>query len=145
MGISPMYRSTQYSQKTPKTAFVQDDTGPSLSLTSRKVSQSLTELYTYKDYTAVPSFVEQHSFLLPVLFEAHSHIRRYFPDAPLVLRVRASPEGPDDDQLVVEIQPVMVVDEALDKLHKIGDDWWLENMSRSEHRLLITISPRGEG
>jgi hypothetical protein len=53
--------------------------------------ESLENLYNFRQKTQVLEFLEKHPFLIPLLLEAHPHIRQHFPDSPLFLEYVPDP------------------------------------------------------
>src|SRR5579864_4905737 len=53
---------------------------------------SIENLYIFEDANEVTSFLEENPFLIPLLQEAHTHIKEYFPDSDVMLEVNTDPE-----------------------------------------------------
>jgi hypothetical protein len=98
----------------------------------------LEKLYSLREKNEILEFLEAYQFLIPVLLEAPDKIRHYFPDAQLFLECVTDPEGIDDDLLELAICINIEPDEAVDKLNKFQDDWWL-NLSNKIRQPLYPI------
>lgn len=99
--------------------------------------ESLERLYTFREPTEVLQFLEKYPFLVPLLLEAHEHIRHYFPDSPLFLQYVPDPEI-DYSQLVVYIATDLEPEEATDTLDQF-DDWWVEVPNRGQDKMSISL------
>lgn len=100
--------------------------------------ESLERLYTFREPTEVLQFLEQYSFLVPLLLNAHKTIRKYFPDSPLFLEYVTDPEI-DDPQLVVFIATNLEPEEALDRLDEFDDDWYNDNSNRDQGKMYFNL------
>lgn len=100
--------------------------------------ESLENLYNFRQKSEVLDFLEKHPFLIPLLLEAHTHIRQHFPDSPLFLQYITDPEI-DFPQLAVYIDrpQELNAEEAIDKLESIDDDWWIDAEPKSQGKMFI--------
>lgn len=87
---------------------------------------SLRELYSLPDPQDVQLFLGQHPLLLNLLQEAPSKISEYFPGASLSLQVVSDYEIPDWRKLVIYISTDLDVDEVIDRLNSLDEEWWLD-------------------
>ena len=102
--------------------------------------QTLEQQYIFRDRAEVIGFLENHSFLIPLLLEAYSRIGLYFPEYPeVILEVVTDPEVPDDNQLVASIKTNLSPNEALEKLDSFDSKWWLQSMDRARGELCINV------
>ena len=99
--------------------------------------ESLENLYNFRQKTEVLDFLEKHPFLIPLLLEAHTHIRQHFPDAPLFLEYVPDPEI-DDPHLVVYIATNLETEAALDRMDLL-DDWWVEVPNRGQGKMFFNV------
>lgn len=100
--------------------------------------ESLEKLYSWREKKEVLEFLETSQFLIAILLEAPDKICHYFPEAQLFLECVTDPEGIDDDMLELAICMNLDPDEAVDKLNKFQDDWWL-NLSDKIRQPLCPI------
>lgn len=99
----------------------------------------LNNKYTLKTAADVYDFVGSNPHLLPLLMEAYSRIRNYFPSEILLLEVVTDPEEIGYKQLVVYICTDLSPQDAIDKLDQLDDNWWLNVSDASDSKLLIQV------
>ena len=100
--------------------------------------EALEKLYTYRRPNEVKGYIKAYPFLVPLLVEAHDKIREYFePQSEVVLEVVTDPEADDERELFAFIQTNCTPEEALDRLNRLDQEWWLDASLRSEEKLCI--------
>lgn len=99
--------------------------------------QSLERLYTIRRPAEVLQFLDKYPFLVPLVVEAHGHIRHHFPDSPLFLEYVPDPEI-DYPQLIVYIVTDLNPDKAIDTLDKF-DGWWVKVSDKGQDKLSINL------
>ena len=100
----------------------------------------LADLYTVRDPSRVQGFLESHPSLAGLLLETYPHIRGVFGrESALVLEVISDPESPSDDRLFVLIGTSSPAEEALNRLARLDETWWLRAMGRAESALSIDV------
>jgi hypothetical protein len=131
------------STKSPEVRKIQeiwDNRGACTVCAANFSTQLLEREYIFRDRRQVKDFLENHPFLLPLLFEAYGKIRIYFEPYPQVfLEVVTDPEVPEDIKLVAFIQTSIEPEEALKKLNRLDCEWWLQAMDRARGRLCIHL------
>ena len=102
---------------------------------------SLADLYRFDDREAVTGILYRHDFLVDLLLEAREHIRTHFgPDTPAALEVFHDPEDEHGDpELFALIETTLPAEEALMRLDRLDETWWLEALPRSQFILTITL------
>ncbi len=102
---------------------------------------SLADLYRFNDREAVTGFIYRHDFLVELLIEARKHIRTHFgPDTPAALEVLQDPEDEHGEpELLALIETTLPPEEALMRLDRLDETWWLEALPRSQFILTITL------
>lgn len=91
------------------------------------VGLNLPSGYGYRDGFAVSSFLHSNPSLIPILRDAPRNIAGHFEDGPsLVLEVVSDPEGSESDRLFLFIQTRLPSDLAIERLHQLDDEWWLD-------------------
>jgi hypothetical protein len=86
------------------------------------------------------TFLERYPAIAPLLFDIRSNIRRFFGDDPVRLEMFYDPEWPEDGpKLVVDIQTCADPMEALDRIHKFDDEWWIQKYKDIDAPLLVTF------
>lgn len=93
----------------------------------------------YGDKIKVFGFLKSNSELLDLVLEAYSVIRRHFRFAPLSLKLHWNPETSEEDYLIFTISTSLTAEEAIKELDMIDDEWWLDNMHRSDDKLSIDL------
>lgn len=102
--------------------------------------ESLEKLYTFREPSEVLQFLEQYPFLVALALEAHEHIRKEFPDCPLYLKISIDPEIPSWDMLRIGIDTdIKDPEEAIDRIERIDDDWWLDAEGRSQGKMFLNL------
>jgi hypothetical protein len=101
--------------------------------------EALMRSYTFREQDEVVQFLAQYPFLIPVLLEAPEKIRQYFPDSQLFLEVVPDAEVIDWVQLVLSILTNLEPYKAVNKLHQLDRDWWLNNTSHEIRKQLFTL------
>ena len=106
----------------------------------RAVLRELGRDYQISDEEEVLSFLERHPAVAPLLFEIRSNIRRFFDEDPVRLDMSHDPEWPEDEpELVVNIQTALEPMEALARLHKFDDEWWIKRLRETRPPLIVSI------
>jgi len=97
--------------------------------------------YTLRHPGDVVEFLSRYSSLLEILEEAPRQIHRHFGDgmSGLVLEAVKDPEAEDDEELILFIQTVLPIDQALQKLDRLDDMWWLEAGSCTQGNLGMNL------
>jgi len=105
--------------------------------------QGLSRLYSFRNPTEVVNFLQTHSLLVPLLLEAYPRIEEHFgPNPEVVLEVVTDPEAADDQELFAFIRTDLAPDEALEKLHQLDQNWWLDEADRANGKLCIHVEFR---
>ena len=103
----------------------------------------LSGLYSFVDTQRIQRFLEAHPYLGEVLSAAAAPLRQAFPDARFTLGVSAV-SNPDSGErqvyLLVAIWTAAEPPEALDRLHRFYDDWWLDHQSVARGHLCFEVA-----
>lgn len=102
--------------------------------------EAVIDLFDVDDTPSVRGYLGDHSYLVPLLAEAHARIPRYFPE-PLCVRLQLLPDRDDGDHadLFAIINSGLPEDRALQLLDRFDEDWWLEAAVRGRGRLTIDV------
>lgn len=93
--------------------------------------QSLGQLYTFRRPEEVFGFLQAHPFLVPLLVEACGKIAEYFGPSPeIILEVVTDPEAENDRELFALVRTGLSPDEALSRLGRLDQEWWLDASSQ---------------
>ncbi len=91
----------------------------------------------------VSSFLQAHPFLFPLLVEAHGKIAEYFePSTKPILEVIADPESEDSQELFVLILTHDTPEEALSRLDRLDQEWWLDVLPQARGKMTIDVEYR---
>jgi hypothetical protein len=86
--------------------------------------EQLDRYYSVEDKAEVVAFIEQNPALLNLLLETPDQIKRFFPDAPLVLKIVRDYDDPQILELWIYIQTKD--DNAVEKYEKVLENWWVD-------------------
>ena len=102
--------------------------------------QVLSELYVLRDYTEVAQFVRQHPQLISPLLEAVERIDQLFGASTMTkLDIVRDPESHNQGELYAFIQTNLAVDEALKRLRRFDEGWWLTALPYTECMLTFSL------
>src|SRR5579859_7803164 len=100
---------------------------------------NIGNLYIFRETNVVISFLEENPFLMPLLQEAYTQTKEYFPDSDLALEVINSSEAIGEEQLFVFIVVKGNAEEASQEIDHLDQEWWLDNMKRAQDKLCIAL------
>ncbi len=119
---------------------MKEETNSKITYEVGQMAQIIDLLYTFRNRPEVEQFLQEHEFLLPLLVDAYPVIEKHFgPNPEVVLEVVAEPESVDDLELVAFIRTNLSPDQALDKLHRFDDEWFLGVLDRTQGILCIHV------
>ncbi|MDQ3044497.1 MAG: hypothetical protein M3R06_05020 [Chloroflexota bacterium] len=97
-------------------------------------------IYVFRDSTDVVRFLREHPRVISPLIQADDHIRAYFGASTAVkLDVVRDPESDGYNELYAFIQTTLAVDEALERLRRFDDGWWLGALPQAEGLLTFSL------
>lgn len=94
-------------------------------------SEGLRSKYTIRSPKVLDFLKERETLASFLIEDAYSKIREYFPTEELVLDVLTDPET-NEKILIAFIRTDLSPEDALSKLEKLDEDWWLSAASRVE-------------
>ena len=104
------------------------------------VFEKLAASYQIENPPEVEAFLKEYSFLIPLLREVAPQARLIFgTDVRLTLQVVHDPEVAGESELTVYIHTNLPVDEAMDKLSKLDEEWFLDQLHRTNGKLNLDI------
>ena len=120
--------------------FTEFDQDTSTANISEKVLPLLEDIYIFRIRDDIQWFLEENSFLVSILFEAHVNINSFFPlHSQKILNVVSDPEIPENVQLVISISAKLNADEAFDRLKELDQYWWLNAKRQTKGLVNITV------
>ena len=102
-------------------------------------ASSIESFYSLKSKTAVIQFIDEHSFLIPLLLEAREEIAAFFPKSDVSLEITTDPEAEGDYQLLASVSTSLTAEDAYRRLKEFDRAWWLDELGRSQSLLCISI------
>jgi hypothetical protein len=93
--------------------------------------QKLDKMYHSRDAIVVQRFLQDHPHLIDMVFEAYPYLMKHFGPAPqFVLEVVSDPEADGWDQLFAYIVTSLPVNQALTRLERFDEEWFLGQLDR---------------
>ena len=91
----------------------------------------LETTYLFRNHSAVRRYLELNPELVEVLLEARQRVQHLFgASAEVILEVVNDPEVMDSSKLFAYIRTPLPIDQALDRLQALDDDWFLSQLDR---------------
>ncbi|NOX63892.1 MAG: hypothetical protein GXP42_18400 [Chloroflexi bacterium] len=94
--------------------------------------RELEERYSFRNASAVSAYLSRHPTLTDLLSDSYEHLRDIFGSEPeFVLEVVRDPEAlHPEDYLFVNIRTSMPVDEAIERLDRFDEIWYLDQIEK---------------
>lgn len=106
-----------------------------------RIMGELNRNYEISNWTKVSDFLKKHPYLVGFLHEASSKIRQFFGEnVQIKLELVSDPEIEDETSLFAYVFTDLSVDEALSRLRKLDDEWFLDNVRRAKGRFNIDVA-----
>jgi hypothetical protein len=99
---------------------------------------SLSE-FTARNRQEVTAFLRDNSFLVALVQEAGTKIKRHFPKSQLLLETVSDPKGIEPDKLFLYIATDESPKEARPKLRAFDKEWWLTELKKAHGKLCISL------
>jgi hypothetical protein len=129
VGLGLISRHRQQFHKT-----LQDNAGFILEL------EALKQSYKFCEENFVSSFLRKNRFLIPLLREIPEKLYDYFgKNQKLALKVSFESDSPQLSELWILILTELPTTEAFPILEKFDEEWWLENLDRTDCKLNISL------
>jgi hypothetical protein len=95
------------------------------------VYAQLEKVYSFRNAEAVRRFLQTHPHLIEVILETYPYLVKYFgPNPQVMLEVVGDPEAEGLEELFAYILTSLPVDEALARLDKLDQEWFLDQLDR---------------
>lgn len=102
-----------------------------LDITESQRLHQLEEMYSLRNAPTVRRFLRAYPQLVDVLLGAHVYLQKYFgPDPQVTLKVVSDPEVEGMEELFAYILTSLPVDEALARLDRLDEEWFLDQLDR---------------
>jgi len=111
------------------------------------MTDDLSTLYTIRDVSEVWRYLAYHPGAVRLLRQIPARVREYFPEAPLALEYHQGPGADEEDLRVAIIVPMpddAALQDAMKRLTKLGDDWWLDIWAHTDSGICIDIEAAEE-
>lgn len=102
----------------------------------------LARFYVFNDWTSVLEALQTDHNLIPIIWEAHSQIRKHFPQARILLEVVNDPEVLAPPEVQITIVPSSIPEETLAGFRQLSNEWWRHHFASMQGRLALTIEYR---
>lgn len=100
----------------------------------------LQETYGLRLEPPVGRFLHAHPTLVDLLLEAYAYLEQYFGLNPQVgLEVVSDPDSDDSEELFANIRTSLSVDEALERLDRLDQGWFLAQLGRTGGRFNFNL------
>jgi len=96
------------------------------------ILRKLRGKYKLSNPSKLLSFFEKNSYLIPVVIEAYEELKERFPSEKLVLEVVSDSEDDSCDELFAYINTSLPVEEALQKLDDLDEQWFLNKLDETK-------------
>jgi hypothetical protein len=102
-------------------------------------TRRIEALYQLRHENEVWAFLDQHSFLIPLLLAAEPQIKHHFTDAQLFLEVYSEPESINSQSLLISIVTCLDVEQAFTKRAELHRDWWFKHVHEAQNKLGLYV------
>ena len=97
----------------------------------RMSMHQLEKVYSFRNTEAVRRFLHIHPHLVETILEAYPYLVKHFgPNPQVMLEVVRDPEAERPEQLFAYILTSLDADEALDRLDRLDEEWFLDQSER---------------
>lgn len=102
--------------------------------------ESLKQFYKFCEIDSVKVFLRRNRFLIPLLREVPEKIYDYFGQGQkLALKVSFDFDSPQSSELWILVLTELSAKEAFPILEQFDEEWWLENLDRTDCKLNISL------
>jgi hypothetical protein len=102
------------------------------------IVREFTAAYSVPDPIALESYLVQRPQLIPALHVAHTVVHQYFPDSVLELAISSNTEDVAEEAFIY-IHTHLPVQDAMERLDKLDEAWFLEADARSGYAFNINL------
>ena len=119
---------------------LRQSTGGVTTLASQEELRLVERHYTLQHKADIFRFLNENSFLVPLLLEGYSIIHTFFPGALLILELVSSPDGIENQQLVIYITTKLPPQDALESLAQLDEAWWLDIADYAHDKMFVNLA-----
>lgn len=101
--------------------------------------ESVIAFFELRDAPTVLGFLREHTSLLPVLARALAEITKVFGPRKPILELFQNPAEPMDRKLFALIPCTAPVEEAIERLQRLDDEWWASAAAYYGDRLAVDV------
>lgn len=99
----------------------------------------LETLYSFYDYMEIYFFLKENSYLLPLLFEAHTEINRYFPEGTKMSLKVVDDLDLNGVKMFILINSPTNLDKSFELLDLVDENWWADAILNAKFKLNIDL------
>ncbi len=129
---SPQVPSVQF-YYTPFSFYIDDEENA-----NEKRIEVLSKYIMFNSLTDEKRFLSKNTFLIDIIEEAITKIKKLFTSESLELAIENDPEIQSDSEvLVLKIHTKKSPKEMIELLNKLDEEWWLETKLNTKQKLVI--------
>ena len=118
-----------------------DEGGTPATKTPEAAVKNIGQFYDMADPPAVERFLRDHPAVVELLIEACRHLDLAFGPAPeMRLELVWDPEDGGEPELFAYVRTTLEVEEALARLHKFDEEWFLDHVHKVAGQLEFSIA-----
>ena len=95
-------------------------------------------LYTIAQPEEVQEFLEENSFLIPLVSATYENIRKYFSYSDVTLDLETDPED-GTESLAAHVVTDLPFEEAYKQLKQFDWQWWLNVLDQAKSKFLVDL------
>jgi len=92
----------------------------------------LRNYYNMEGEKNIRKCIDGNDNLIPIFYDIHKNIQKYFPNSPLSMRAI-------QNDLIISVGTTFNPEEAIDRLDRFDDGWWLDKSFALDTNTRISI------
>ena len=116
-----------------------DDRSTSMRLVPRRVLDQMREQFAMRQPDKIISLLEPNKLLAEIVLEANAALDRYFPDTIRALELTPNAGSEHREQLFLSVITQLDVDEALARVQRFDEEWWIDRSRSLRLRIDLEI------
>lgn len=102
--------------------------------------RQLEMIYEFRNSLEIVDYLKTYPFLIELLVEAFPEIERFFGRNPrVVLKLVKDPDIEGEEQLFAYIHTTLSAEEALNRMNRLDEEWFLTQIHRTEEKFNLNI------